>query len=118
MNTATLWELHEALHSLLKNGPVCDWEGVCDNVCDIVDIHPGRLEPLFEGWPHHSVDRKFPVPGGWQTYCQAKDEGTLWTGEQGELRQDLMAHVLNRVNALLLASAACGPTDEVNHEQA
>lgn len=57
------------------------------------------LSALFSGWPHHSGNIDFPVPGTKSKSAESRYKSSVnkWKGDYGELRKDLLAYMINKV---------------------
>lgn len=68
-------------------------------------------DEIVRRWPNFSGDTVYPVPGVRQsscpinTYMHHRACGTLWHGRQGELRRDLIAHLIQGFERLLADAA-------------
>lgn len=104
-------EVVDALCAVQKGVPCDRSMGICDNVeCLLVDEDgyglPGygtwleHRRKAFEVWDEYSGMHVFPVydpsaPGtSAEQFQNHSDTGTLWEGVQGELRQDLLDHLI------------------------
>lgn len=91
--------LEYQLHRLLMSVVITDTShGICNSVINQrrntpVSCGPHAVEAwmgcLFEKWPKFSGNHVFPI-GASQSYGKHQSEGTLWEGEQGELRRELL----------------------------
>jgi len=106
-----LREVLSALRATKQDGP---WErgmGICDNVEGLLVDDNGYDLPGYAAWVHHSKsafetwarfsgEHTFPVhdphaPGTpEEQYVNNNELGILWSGVQGELRQDLLHHLI------------------------
>jgi len=85
--------------------------GVCGNVADRLARNTNNIKDLVKAneewqrftwtflhkWPKSNHDRAYPIPGGIDTYEEHYDEGTLWVGEQSELRTELICKLIENL---------------------
>lgn len=101
-------EYAEKLLTILKRFERADlWEdrGICGNVdalgADMLnngDAWAGvycTMMDIWVTWPNFSGDETYPIPGGMRGFDMAADAHALWTGEQGALRRELVAFLIN-----------------------
>lgn len=87
--------------------------GICGNLygLDYLDF----LD-LAKKWPKHSGERRCPIPGGIKAYEMHRERGTLWQGEQLQLRLELLDFVIGELEmkSLLenLTAIRAGKRDE------
>lgn len=95
-DATTRQDLLTALKTLKQNGPSYTRCGICTNL-DLSDHHTELFKDLAKTWPLHSGAPAYPIPSSTllspaDTY--ATNRTTLWTGEQGKLRQSLLVFVI------------------------
>lgn len=78
--------LLEVLKSIRDLGPALDSVGICLNV----GPHKEEFLDLAQGWPKHSGARFFPVPMPSFDPAEAYTYLTLWVGEYGARRMELV----------------------------
>ena len=101
--------LHLELKRLQSEGPTEaeSSSGICDIMnkrvnSDTFNVYP-VLQLAAEGWPMHSGDSIFPVPGvGGCTAEGAFGDATvgLWIGEYGDLRRELLGWLVDNLLAV------------------
>ena len=72
-------------------------EGICGALERALGGHRPRLStlrPHFETWPHYSGVPIYPVGNGYLDYSV---HDNLWTGDIGELRLNLLDHMISEV---------------------
>jgi len=92
--------LATALLEILTVGPLDTKRGICANVDVMISVPDlrrdclERLYKLFSEWPRRSTPMpKMPIFG----YTQHTADGTLWVGEQRDLRLHLLAWCINQL---------------------
>jgi hypothetical protein len=108
MDTETRHELINRLANIAHNGPCDTSSGICDNICmnDFDGVYPW-LWSQFKTWEHFSGDIAYPVSTARFHHDTdpyptiARDEyifnsawHSMWEGEYGRLRYDLLRHLL------------------------
>lgn len=74
---------------------------------DTLDLWYVEKDEIIRRWDKFSGDIVYPVPGRRPTSCPVdtytnhQRKGTLWRGRQGELRRDLIEHLLQGFEHLL-----------------
>ena len=100
-----LEDLHLELKRLQSEGPV-DGEsflGICDIMAVRVNSYKVSVYPVLrlaaEGWPKHSGDSVYPVPGVGGCTADAAFRYALdkWTGEYGDLRRELLDWIVDHL---------------------
>lgn len=56
-----------------------------------------ELRRLFRLWPKYSGDVVYPIPGSYQAYRFAKKYGSMWSGEYGKLRKELLNFMIEQL---------------------
>lgn len=65
------------------------------SACECLSLTRQLRWHVFSQWPLYSGEQNYPVPSAhpdgaaYAAYSIAFEEGTLWTGEYGDLRRDL-----------------------------
>ena len=76
-------------------------------VAATIDLWYAEKDAILRRWDKFSGDTVYPVPsdvaGGCplRTFMEHQLNGTLWHGRQGELRRDLLAHLIDGFERLL-----------------
>ena len=78
-------------------------QAICARLIDlgVEDDQKARLYELFALWPKYSGGAIFPVPSPdsernhFGIYVYASRKGTLWTGEYGALRMELLEWLIH-----------------------
>jgi len=105
----------EALERLQHKGPVMPNSGICYNLERIVkQQHPGMskaanrmydvVSGLCVGWRGLNEESSFPISrvleSSWEFQEQTDEEQSpVWNGVLGQLRRELVAHLLKRLKA-------------------
>ena len=72
-----------------------------------IDLWYAEKDAILRRWDKFSGDTVYPVPSAVAGYCPLRTfmehqrNGTLWHGHQGELRRDLLAHLIDGFERLL-----------------
>lgn len=89
--------LLEDLKYLRENGPVDEWQGICDNTdCD--------MKQLFKKWPKFSGDDVYPIPnpsGGSPSDAYSLTEDVdMWNPDHpyGALRLELLDWMIEQLS--------------------
>ena len=90
----------------IKGGERRGFRGICGSLeAILVDLSEDDsgvfdwfppVEVFSKGWEHHSGSERYPVSGLFN-YQHNTRQGTLWVGEQLELRMDLLDYLINQV---------------------
>ena len=76
--------------------------GICGYVPEF------NLISYFVTWKHFSGNGAFPIPdlhtGSITIFYDSKDEGTMWQGEYGALRRELLDHIIKQLKQELRRS--------------
>lgn len=104
--------LIEVLEKIRDNGPEDPLYGICTNVsimlvdgfisrgyssfCEELDSFDLTLDVVSNQWEKSSKDHKFPV-SGFDAYKEHRKNGTLWVGEQYELRTELICKLIENL---------------------
>jgi hypothetical protein len=93
-------KFHKACIKLKTNveeSTILPFGGICSNLPDIdVSMACDFVEKYAKTWKHFSGSETYPVPGRHAAYRAAHDTGSMWTGEYGELRKDLLDHLIEQ----------------------
>lgn len=80
----------------------CFSAGICGNTFFLIRILSDKYDHHFQNWDKYSGNLYFPVPPTNEEYT-AKEQydytPNLWIGEQGELRRDLLRHLIKCLKA-------------------
>jgi len=96
----------EVLEQMLKE-PLCRLDGICVNFLNATG--QGVLEASFsweeivKSWPKFSGNTIYPVPSTLPHQHPAKAFGftsDMWNGAYGELRKELLQHIINELKRL------------------
>lgn len=91
-----LYKLRKQLERLLKGKIEFTNCGICSNAGEgIDDLYTLRM--YFETWKHYSGNTIFPVPdpeGNVSPVSIYSSTRNMWVGKYGELRKDLVRHIL------------------------
>ena len=90
-----MYKLRKQLELLLKGKIKFTSSGICSNVEGIEDHY--TLCKYFETWKHYSGNTIFPVPDPEGNVSPANIYSitrNMWAGNYGELRKDLVRHIL------------------------
>ena len=68
--------------------------GICPNLEFLIEIDDEILRELMSGWPKHSGDMYYPVPGGRDAYYESMNK---WEGEYGALRRELLDYMIEQL---------------------
>lgn len=120
----------EALERLQHKGPVIPHSGICFNLERIVkQQHPGMskaanrmynvVSGLCVGWRGLDGESSFPISrvleSSWEFQGQTDDEQyPVWNGVLGQLRRELIAHLLKRLKAGHMTSYTSWLDDSAN----
>ena len=98
---------------LVDEGKVGDLRnGICNNIdnllwntyatpssfggaCEFFDCHVAAR--VWPRWPKFSGSNAYPIPGGQDVYWNLPETG-YWTGEQGQLRRELLEFTIEQLN--------------------
>lgn len=86
--------LKELIH-IQENGPTWERYGICNNLSDTLETLWDYKGGLFSSWSHFTGDEYYPVPHPDGSKAGYVDTWNKWTGEYGELRKDLLDHMIN-----------------------
>lgn len=100
-------ELHQKLlwmRTIIGEGKYSPTWGICSHICaSFVQFH--QLEGLWRKWPKYSGDPLYPVPGTGvnkdscnRAYREAYLNGSMWTGDYGALRLELLHYLIEATN--------------------
>lgn len=98
--------LAKCLDIIIQQGPMVSTVGICSNI-DLEYCQTSTYNEMFrsvkylfkdlsEKWEKYSGDSCYPIPSSGipeQDYFISARHNTLWVGEQGELRMELMKFV-------------------------
>lgn len=118
IDNEALQQVYDAVCTLRRDGPWSLNMGICDNVEGLLSDEDGEVMPGFAAWLAYSKQAfvqwdKFsgsivfpvqdPTAPGTPTmqYTDHHGTDTLWEGEQGELRKDLLDHLIKYFTVLL-----------------
>jgi len=103
MDKTTKEQFLHACHTLLKNGPLQRSVGICANLGYLYArgnrTSHSLVQHYAQNWPLYSGDEEFPIPGGEDLYFATE---VKWEGEQGQLRYDLLHHLIKETEKDLL----------------
>jgi hypothetical protein len=94
-------KFHEAckiLKEKVKNGQHKPYLAICHNLTHVLDEPSYHLVGKYsKSWKYYSGNYSFPVPGpnGESGVDAFKSQWNLWTGEYGELRKELLDHLIH-----------------------
>lgn len=100
------WALNTAVAGLALLAP--ESSQVLDHTSD---VWYAEKDAILRRWDKFSGDTVHPVPSDDPEYCPGEAyvayhyRGTLWCGRQGELRRELLAHLIQGFERLLLEAA-------------
>ena len=98
--------LAKCLDIIIQHGPMVSVVGICTNIdleyyqtstyTEMLRSSKGLFKELSKKWEKYSGDSCYPIPSSGnleQDYYISSRHNTLWVGEQGELRMELMKFV-------------------------
>ncbi len=56
-----------------------------------------ELWRLFRLWPKYSGSIDYPIPGSYQAFWFAQKYGSMWSGEYGKLRKELLNFMIEQL---------------------
>lgn len=105
-----------ALRERLKAGDLYNYHaGICGNLVRtglVGDVPDEVLAEMFRAWPKFSGDIDFPVPGGCREYSRARINKTMWEGDYGELRMELLNFCIEKLQTELKQPTTSEEGDE------
>ena len=72
-----------------------DDDEVCANALEFFDTVV--TYKIWTSWPKFSGCNAYPIPGGQDVYWNLPETG-YWTGEQGQLRRELLQFTIEQLN--------------------
>lgn len=94
----------------LQNGNIpCPDCGICSNLDQLSDYNIGKgsafvaIQPYIQTWPANSGNDYYPIRSQEQGYSaseyysKCKEDESHWTGDYGDLRKDLLNHIINEI---------------------
>lgn len=90
---------------------ICYWV-ISLNTSRIVSLESNLLDSLWEGWEYYTGDSAYPIPYSKEATFVKEDRTYVtlsrhwrstpkWSGEQGELRLDLLNYLIKELQGIL-----------------
>lgn len=99
-----LIQIRRSLIKLSVIGPSCTGLGICCYLQTYFSPELNFIRNSAKSWKHHSGWNSFPIPTkDYDNACIGYNEiKDLWEGEQLDLRLDLMRHLVEEINKLII----------------
>ena len=98
MTNVELIAVRKRLRELIRNPASRPGSG---GICSAVGCLTREFLDLMGGWPYHSGEQCYPIPGSKPVYAHHRIGGTLWKGRQLTYRLSLCRYLIEQIDKQL-----------------